>query len=152
MADVNNASSVYLKDKGGSIILPATDWSVINNKPNNLATTDQLPADSGWKDGNLMNGTTGLFKYRRVGQIVFMYAQLKDYPVTTDTPVADNAAIVFPKFNDVVGANLISDWVSVDGDAKAQVGFKLNEGFMVVYRIEGSKSTIRFYKSFVIDD
>lgn len=41
MAD--NASTVYLKDKDSNIILPATDWSAVNNKPNNLATTDQLP-------------------------------------------------------------------------------------------------------------
>lgn len=40
----NNANTIYLKDKDKNIVLPATDWSVINNKPTNLATTDQLPA------------------------------------------------------------------------------------------------------------
>lgn len=37
-----------LKDKDANIILPASDWSVINNKPTNLATTDQLPTLSAW--------------------------------------------------------------------------------------------------------
>lgn len=42
MAETSNTA--YLKDKDNKIILPATDWSVINSKPANLATTDQLPA------------------------------------------------------------------------------------------------------------
>lgn len=46
MAD--NASTAYLKDKDSNIILPATDWSVVNNKPNNLVTADQLPVMGNW--------------------------------------------------------------------------------------------------------
>jgi hypothetical protein len=37
------ANTIYLKDKDKNVVLPATDWSVINNKPTNLVTTDQLP-------------------------------------------------------------------------------------------------------------
>lgn len=154
MAD--NASTYYLYDKDNNIVLPATDWSVINNKPNNLATTDQLPQDTGWKNGTLMNGTNGLVKYRKIGKVFFLYCQIKGYPVSDSTPVADNAAISFPKFEgmsgspDIISPNLISDWVSVDGNAKAQVGFKLDEGIMVVYRVEGAKSTMRFYKAFAV--
>lgn len=43
----------YLQDKNGQNLLVATDWSMIQNKPNNLATTDQLPTlTHGWtRDG-----------------------------------------------------------------------------------------------------
>ena len=37
------ANKVYIKDKDGNDLLVATDWSIINGKPNNLATTNQLP-------------------------------------------------------------------------------------------------------------
>lgn len=40
MADT--ANTVYLKDKDKNVILPATDWSVVNNKPNNLVTADEF--------------------------------------------------------------------------------------------------------------
>lgn len=46
MADT--ANTAYLKDKDNKIILPATDWSVINSKPNNLVTADQLPVMGDW--------------------------------------------------------------------------------------------------------
>lgn len=149
MAD--NASTAYLKDKDKNVILPATDWSVVQNKPNNLVTADQLPKDTGWRNGDLMNGTTGFIKYRQIGHVVFMYAQIKDFPISTTNPNADNSAIGFPRYPDEVGVYLISDWVSMDGNAKAQVGFELGKGIMQVYRIEGPKSTIRFYKSFIVD-
>lgn len=46
MADT--ANTIYLKDKDKNIVLPATDWSVINNRPNNLVTADQLPVMGDW--------------------------------------------------------------------------------------------------------
>lgn len=44
----NAANTTYLKDKNKNIILPATDWSVINNRPTNLVTADQLPVMGAW--------------------------------------------------------------------------------------------------------
>ena len=38
MAD---GTKVYIEDKDGNNILPATDWSIIQNKPTDLATTGQ---------------------------------------------------------------------------------------------------------------
>lgn len=151
MADEVN--SVYLKDKDKKIILPATDWSVVNNKPNNLVTTDQLPQDTGWVQGDLLNGTTGLFKYRQIGKILFLYANIRDYPIATDSAAssADGACIGFSPFPNSIVTSEIADWVSVDGNAKAQVGFLLTKGVMKVYRVEGAKSIIRLYHSFAID-
>lgn len=42
----------YLQDKNGTNLLVGTDWSMVQNKPKNLATTDQLPTLGGWqRDG-----------------------------------------------------------------------------------------------------
>ena len=151
MADT--ANTIYLKDKDKNIVLPATDWSVINNKPTNLATTDQLPQDTGWVQGDLLNGTTGLFKYRRIGKILFLYANIRDYPIDSaaSSSTADGACIGFSPFPNSIVTGEIADWVSVDGNAKAQVGFLLTKGVMKVYRVEGTKSVIRLYHSFVVD-
>ena len=46
------ADKVYIKDKDGNDLLVATDWSIIQNKPSNLATTNQLPVLGAWqRDG-----------------------------------------------------------------------------------------------------
>ena len=50
MADGQKA---YLQDKNGNNILPATDWSIVQNKPANLATSDQLPKLSTWKSDGI---------------------------------------------------------------------------------------------------
>ena len=52
------ANKVYIKDKDGNDLLAATDWSIINGKPNNLATTNQLPTITGQqRDGiQFVNG------------------------------------------------------------------------------------------------
>lgn len=42
------ANTIYLRDKDKNIVLPATDWSAINNKPTNLVTADQLPVMGDW--------------------------------------------------------------------------------------------------------
>lgn len=149
--NVTNASSVYLKDKGGSIVLPATDWSVINNKPTNLVTTDQLPKDSGWKNGSFLNGTTGTFRYRIIGSTIHMYAQISNYPNGSNGSSSDNYAVQYQALPNAVTNDEISDWVSVDGNAKAQVGFKLKDGVLKVYRIEGTANVMRFYRVFAID-
>ncbi|WP_418292461.1 hypothetical protein [Limosilactobacillus vaginalis] len=44
----------YIEDEDGNKILPATDWSIIQNKPTNLATTDQLPKLSPWQRDGLV--------------------------------------------------------------------------------------------------
>lgn len=45
-------TKVFIEDHDGNKILSATDWSIIQNKPTNLATTDQLPKLSPWqRDG-----------------------------------------------------------------------------------------------------
>lgn len=49
MADGTKA---YIEDKDGNKILPATDWSIIQNKPTDLATAGQLPTLGPWqRDG-----------------------------------------------------------------------------------------------------
>ena len=49
MATVTKA---YIEDKDGNNILPATDWSIVQNKPTNFATTNQLPTLGPWqRDG-----------------------------------------------------------------------------------------------------
>lgn len=42
-------TKAYLQDKDGKNLLVGSDWSIIQNKPNNLATTDQLGKLSPWK-------------------------------------------------------------------------------------------------------
>lgn len=43
------ATKVYLQDKDKKDLLVATDWSLIQNKPKNIATADQLPKLGPWK-------------------------------------------------------------------------------------------------------
>lgn len=42
------ANTVNLKDKNKNIVYPSTDWSVVQNKPTNLATTADLATLSEW--------------------------------------------------------------------------------------------------------
>lgn len=45
-------TKAYIEDHDGNKILPATDWSMVQNKPTDLATTGQLPKLSPWqRDG-----------------------------------------------------------------------------------------------------
>ena len=46
-------TKAYLQDKDGKNLLVGTDWSIIQNKPNNLATTDQLGKLSSWKNDGI---------------------------------------------------------------------------------------------------
>ena len=39
----------YLQDSNGNNLLAASDWSIVQNKPSNLATTDELGALEAWK-------------------------------------------------------------------------------------------------------
>lgn len=49
---MDQATKAYLRDKDGKNLLVGTDWSIIQNKPKNLATTDQLGKLSDWqRDG-----------------------------------------------------------------------------------------------------
>lgn len=43
------ATTAYLRDKDNRNLLVGSDWSIIQNKPKNLATTDQLGKLSDWK-------------------------------------------------------------------------------------------------------
>lgn len=47
-------TKAYIQDKDGNNILPATDWSIIQNKPSNLATTDQLPVLGAWQNDGIV--------------------------------------------------------------------------------------------------
>lgn len=148
MADT--ANSVYLKDKDGNVILPATDWSTINSKPTNLATTDQLPQDTGWLNANILNGTTGVVQYRVIGHTLHLYGQVKDYPVAGGD-WNTSAFAKFKQFPDSIAVQEISDWLSVDGNARAQCGVDLRQGLIKVYRLDGAKNILRFYKTYAID-
>lgn len=49
---MDQATKAYLRDKDNNNLLVASDWSIIQNKPGNIATTDQLPKLSNWqRDG-----------------------------------------------------------------------------------------------------
>lgn len=49
---MDQATKAYLRDKDNNNLLVASDWSIIQNKPGNIATTDQLPKLSPWqRDG-----------------------------------------------------------------------------------------------------
>ncbi len=49
---MTTGTKAYLEDNEGTKILPATDWTMVQNKPTNLVTTDQMPKLSGWqRDG-----------------------------------------------------------------------------------------------------
>lgn len=41
-------TKAYLQDKDGKNLLVASDWSMVQNKPTNLATTNQLPTLGNW--------------------------------------------------------------------------------------------------------
>lgn len=47
------ANTVTIKDKNKNIVYPSTDWSVINNKPTNLATTDDLATLASWSTSGI---------------------------------------------------------------------------------------------------
>lgn len=47
-------TKAYIEDHDGNKILPATDWSIIQNKPTNLATTGQLPSLGPWQRDGLV--------------------------------------------------------------------------------------------------
>lgn len=47
------ANTVNLKDKNKNIIYPSTDWSVINNKPTDLATTGDLATLADWSTSGI---------------------------------------------------------------------------------------------------
>lgn len=47
-------TKVFIEDHDGNKILSATDWSIIQNKPTNLATTGQLPKLSPWQRDGLV--------------------------------------------------------------------------------------------------
>lgn len=49
-----NGTTAYIQDKDGNNILPATDWSIIQNKPSNIATTDQLPSLGSWQNDGIV--------------------------------------------------------------------------------------------------
>uniref|UniRef100_UPI0035D051AA hypothetical protein n=1 Tax=Bartonella sp. CL71SXKL TaxID=3243540 RepID=UPI0035D051AA len=51
-------TKAYLQDKDGKNLLVGTDWSMVANKPTNLASTDQLPVlGQVRRDGiNFLNG------------------------------------------------------------------------------------------------
>ena len=49
---MTTGTKAYLQDKDGQNLLVGSDWSIIQNKPTNLATTDQLGKLSAWqRDG-----------------------------------------------------------------------------------------------------
>lgn len=49
---MDRATKAYLRDKDNNNLLVASDWSIIQNKPGNIATTDQLPKLGPWqRDG-----------------------------------------------------------------------------------------------------
>ena len=54
-------TKAYIEDKDGNTILPATDWSIVQNKPTNLATTNQLPTLGPWQRDGIVykNGEIG---------------------------------------------------------------------------------------------
>ncbi|MEE6650643.1 hypothetical protein [Limosilactobacillus pontis] len=58
-------TKAYIEDKDGNNILPATDWSIVQNKPGNLATTDQLPVLSPWQRDGLVY-KNGAYDYDHV--------------------------------------------------------------------------------------
>lgn len=46
---MDQATKAYLRDKDNNNLLVASDWSIIQNKPENIATTDQLPKLGPWQ-------------------------------------------------------------------------------------------------------
>jgi hypothetical protein len=150
MAETVNAQPVFIKDKNKDYILPASDWSAIQNKPNNLVTADQLPQDTGWIDANILNGTTGVIQYRVIGHTLHLYGQVQNYPVGSGD-WNTTAFGKFKQFPNSVAVQEISDWLSVDGSARAQCGVDLRKGLIKVYRLEGTENILRFYKTYAID-
>lgn len=49
----------YLQDSNGNNLLAASDWSIVQNKPTNLATTDELGALGAWKTDGITYANGG---------------------------------------------------------------------------------------------
>lgn len=104
-------TKAYLEDHDGNNILPATDWSMIQNKPSNLATTDQMPKLGSWqRDGitykngaydwdHVNNGYNCAYRLADMGSFKLVELRLAfgvSNDVTTDTEVIDLPQAIRP--------------------------------------------------------
>ena len=107
-------TKAYLQDKDGKNLLVASDWSMVQNKPNNLATTNQLPVLSNWQRDGLVykngafdwdhvnNGWNCAYRIADMGSFKIIELRLVfgvDHDITTTTEVIDLPAAIRPDGN-----------------------------------------------------
>ncbi len=108
-------TKAYIEDHDGNKILPATDWSIIQNKPGNLATTNQLPVLGSWqRDGiiykngaydwdHVNNGYNCAYRIADLGGFKIVELRLAfgvNRDITDDIEVIDLPAIIRPDGNE----------------------------------------------------
>lgn len=109
------ATKAYLRDKDNKNLLVASDWSIIQNKPENIATTDQLPKLGPWKrDGitykngaydwdHVNNGMNCAYRIADMGGFKIVELRLVfgvNHDFTDDTEVIDLPKVIRPDGNE----------------------------------------------------
>lgn len=111
---MDQATKAYLRDKDNNNLLVASDWSIIQNKPGNIATTDQLPKLSDWqRDGieykngaydwdHVNNGYNCAYRVADMGSFKIVELRLAfgvNQDIVNDTEVIDLPNVIKPDGN-----------------------------------------------------
>lgn len=109
------ATKVFLKDKDNKNLLVASDWSIVQNKPKNIATADQLPKLGPWKrDGivykngaydwdHVNNGMNCAYRIADLGSFKLVELRLAfgvNRDIVADTEVIDLPKVIRPDGNE----------------------------------------------------
>lgn len=112
---MGQATKAYLRDKDNNNLLVASDWSIIQNKPENIATTDQLPKLSDWqRDGieykngaydwdHVNNGYNCAYRVADMGSFKIVEVRLAfgvNQDIVNDTEVIDLPNVIKPDGNE----------------------------------------------------
>lgn len=105
------ATKAYLRDKDNNNLLVASDWSIIQSKPGNIATTDQLPKLGPWqRDGitykngaydwdHVNNGYNCAYRVADMGSFKIVEVRLAfavNQDIVDDTEVINLPAVIRP--------------------------------------------------------
>lgn len=112
---MDQATKAYLRDKDNNNLLVASDWSIIQNKPKNIATTDQLPKLGPWqRDGieykngaydwdHVNNGYNCAYRVADMGSFKIVEVRLAfgvNQDIVNDTEVIDLPKVIKPDGNE----------------------------------------------------
>lgn len=108
-------TKAYLEDRDGNKILAASDWSIVQNRPTNLATTSQLPKLGPWQQDGIVykngaydwdhvnNDMNCAYRIADLGSFKMVEIRLAfgvNHDIIGDTEVIDLPAIIRPDGNE----------------------------------------------------